>query len=298
MRLLHSMTGVGQATRTIPGCKLQVDIKSVNHRYLEITVRMPREWLMLENPLRKLAQQAVKRGRIDIFVNIDTDGHGGQNVQVNWPLLEGMHSAVGQIRERLSMSDDDNLTLRDYAAMPDMFVPAESNGHDTETIVNELENCLRDALAQLVAMREAEGRHLHDDLLNRLRTISALCDSARQAAPEAIYDYREKMRNRIFELLEDRTHFDEQRFAMEVAAMAERIDITEELTRLFSHCQQFEQLLAAEEPVGRRMDFLIQEMNREINTIGSKSNHMILINSVVELKAELEKMREQVQNIE
>ncbi len=296
--MLRSMTGYGQSVRTISGYRLQIDVKSVNHRYNEVVVRMPREWMIYEEHLRKIAQQLVRRGRIDIFVTVERDPTSGQQAAVNWPLVESLYQAAEEIRRRLNLPEEERIGLRDLIAVPEVLMPAEDELEDSDLMRESLEECLREAMQQLLAMREAEGRNLREDLVSRIRTVEKLREQIGQEAPLAVEHMRQKMRQRIQQLLEDPTWFDDQRFTMEVAVMAERSDIDEELARLSSHCQQFHDLLDADEPVGRKLDFLIQEMNREVNTIGSKANYAAITNLVVELKAELEKIREQVQNIE
>ena len=295
--MLRSMTGYGQSVRTISGDRLQIDVKSVNHRYNEVVVRMPREWMIYEEHLRKIAQQLVRRGRIDIFVTVERDPTSGQQAAVNWPLVESLYQAAEEIRRRLNLPEEERIGLRDLIAVPEVLMPAEDELEDSDLMrgrwrnvcVKRCSNCLR------CAKRKVGTR---EDLVSRIRTVEKLREQIGQEAPLAVEHMRQKMRQRIQELLEDPTWFDDQRFTMEVAVMAERSDIDEELARLSSHCQQFHDLLDADEPVGRKLDFLIQEMNREVNTIGSKANYAAITNLVVELKAELEKIREQVQNIE
>lgn len=295
--MLRSMTGYGQASRSVLGYKLQIDVRSVNHRYCEVVIRMPREWLQFEDDLRKQVQKSLKRGRLEVFVSVEREQESGQHLAVNWPLVDSYVAAAEELRKRLSLPDEERLQLRDLITLPDVLTPGDTLDN-SELLQDELQACLAEALQQLIAMRETEGRHLHAELTARIRTASELRDALQAQAPKAVENMRSRLRQRIAELLEDRSAFDEQRFVMEVAVLAERADIDEELTRLSSHCKQFVSLIASDEPVGRKLDFLIQEMNREANTIGSKSNDAEITNLVVELKAELEKIREQVQNIE
>lgn len=295
--MLRSMTGYGQASRTVLGYKLQIDVRSVNHRYCEIVIRMPREWLQFEDDLRKQAQRSLKRGRLEVFVSVEREQQSEQHLAVNWPLVESYAAAAEEIRQRLSLPEEERLQLRDLLTMPDVLTPGDTLSN-TELLQTELQACLAEALEQLIAMRETEGRNLQDELTARIHKAAKLRDALQAEAPKAVEQMRARLKQRIAELLEDSTAFDEQRFVMEVAVLADRADIDEELARLSSHCMQFTTLIASDEPVGRKMDFLIQEMNREANTIGSKSNDAAITNLVVDLKAELEKLREQVQNIE
>jgi len=296
--MLRSMTGFGHAERVALGYKIQIDIRSVNHRYSEIIVRMPREWQMFEDQLRKLIQQSVRRGRIDVFVTVERDPNSAAQPALNWPLVESYIAAADRIRERLNLPESDSLKPRDLLLLPDILLQSEDRLEVLDELRVELESCAQEAIGQLVAMREAEGRNLQQELAGRLLTVGELREALVREAPEAVEHLRRKLRERIQELLEDTGKFDEQRFVMEVALLADRANIDEELARLSSHCQQFLALLESDEPVGRKLDFLIQEMNREANTIGSKANFISITNLVVELKAELEKLREQVQNIE
>lgn len=296
--MLRSMTGFGHAERVVLGYKIQIDIRSVNHRYSEIVVRMPREWQMFEDQLRRLVQQAIRRGRIDVFVTMERDPNSAVQAAVNWPLVETYIAAAEQIRERLNLSESESVKPRDLLLLPDILNQSDERPEDMDELRDELEACVREAVEQLIAMRETEGRHLQEELASRLKTVSELREALVRQAPEAVEQMRMKLRQRIQEMLEDAGKFDEQRFVMEAAILADRANIDEELTRLASHCQQFLGLLESDEPVGRKLDFLIQEMNREANTIGSKANSISITNLVVELKAELEKIREQVQNIE
>lgn len=296
--MLRSMTGFGQAARKVSGYILQIDVKSVNHRYSDIVVRMPREWMVFEDLLRKHAQRIVRRGRLEVFVNVEREPSEGGLVNVNWPLLESYVSAAEQIRQRLGLTDDDPVRIADLLHMPDVFAQTDEQLRNVDLFREHLLDCMDEAMEQLLRMRVAEGQHLLEDIRSRLHTVDQLRKLMAEQVDQATEHMRERLRQRIRELLKETTEFDEHRFVMEVALLAERANIDEELTRLTSHCEQFRNLLTSDEPVGRKLDFLIQEMNREVNTIGSKSNYTPITNLVVELKADLEKIREQVQNIE
>jgi uncharacterized protein (TIGR00255 family) len=293
--MIRSMTGFGQAGRTVSEYKIQVDIKSVNHRYQETMIRMPREWLHLEDILKKLIQSKVNRGRLDVYINIERNVASAVQAEINWPLAEGYQQAADQLRNHLNL--EHGLTAKDMLLFPDVVTFRDVQSESGEQIEEELKNCVNEALQQLLHMRETEGRHLYADITGRLQVLENNRQEVLQKVPQINEEYCTKLRVRIQELLSD-APFDENRFTMEVAVMAERANIDEELTRLLSHFKQCEQLLESEVPSGRKLDFLIQEMNREVNTIGSKSNHSDLVNRVVSMKAELEKIREQVQNVE
>jgi uncharacterized protein (TIGR00255 family) len=294
--MIRSMTGFGQASRSSHGFRIQVDLKSVNHRYCEIQVRMPREWAMLEDPLKKVVQQQLKRGRIEAFVLIEPETTGGKSVEVDWTLVEGYRQAAEQIGARLELSD--RLSLKELLSLPDVIRFKEQSLVSMEVMESELLACVTDALQQLVQMRLKEGLHLRQDLDERLQLLKSMHDALRTYAPQVAEDYRIKLRQRMEELLGSLSVVDDHRLAMEAAIFADRSNIDEELTRLISHFDQFRQMLNSQEPIGRKLDFLLQEMNREVNTIGSKANHGLMAGQVVEMKAELEKIREQAQNIE
>lgn len=293
--MIRSMTGFGQAGRTAAGCRIQVDLKSVNHRYTETMVRMPREWLYLEDALKKLIQKEVKRGRVDAFVTVEREGASGKSVELDLDLAQGYVEAADRLQEKLGISG--GLTIRDLIQIPDVVRFRDEASEDQELLERELLACADDALRQLAAMRTVEGSHLQEDLVKRLDILKEYHGAVKAIAPRVAEEYREKLSSRLKELL-DTVPLDENRLAMEAAVFADRSNIDEELTRLESHFGQFGRLLHSGEPSGRKLDFLIQEMNREVNTIGSKANHSELSVHVVEMKAELEKIREQVQNIE
>ncbi|MEB3101246.1 YicC/YloC family endoribonuclease [Ferviditalea candida] len=295
--MIHSMTGFGQAGGTACGFHVLIDLKSVNHRYCEIMVRMPREWAALEERFKKSIQSLVKRGRVDVFVTVEREVDASRTVEVNWPLVDGLLKAAEQLSARYSFQD--TLSLKDLLSVPEVIRIDENDPEDSSDEMEDLlMKCLQDALNQLIEMRETEGKHLFIDLEERITVLESLYEDMMRTAPRVVEEYRDKLMHRIRDVLADSAAFDETRFAMEVALMADRSNIEEELTRLRSHFRQFRQLLLAADPVGRKLDFLIQEMNREVNTIGSKANHSGLAAKVIEMKAEMEKIREQVQNIE
>jgi len=298
--MIRSMTGFGQSGRQISGFDIQVEMKSVNHRHGECAIRIPKEWMHMEEALKKTLQQSVKRGRVDVFITLsqvpETEAESGVAFEVNWSLLQNYWDAAERIRQTLGLSD--RLSLRDLLAIPDLMIYRPRNSDTLQAVEAELSQCFREALGQLLTMRETEGRHLRDDLRKRIDLVQRIHGEMAGIAPEVVREHASKLRLRIEELLEDAAAFNEDRIAMEIALLADRSNIDEELTRFASHCKQFEALLSSDEPVGRKMDFLLQEMNRETNTIGAKANHLQLSNLVVGMKAELEKIREQVQNIE
>ncbi|MNW48025.1 hypothetical protein D3C74_253740 [compost metagenome] len=297
MPVSHSMTGYGGAVRSYGGYVVQFEIKSVNHRYAEVVLRMPREWTCYEDGLRRLVQRHIKRGRIDVYISKERDESGTLPYVLNRPAVEAYLKAADELARHYSV--DAKLSARDLLSLPDALTtpaevtPAGSAESDWEQILTE---GLEEALIGLLGMREREGKHLAADLGQRLLRLEAIHGELVRLAPEVVSEYRSRLKGRLAELLDG--NYDEQRFAMEVAVFADRSNIDEELIRLKSHFEQCRSLLQAYEPVGRKLDFLIQEMNRETNTIGSKANHLALVNLVVEMKAELEKIREQAANLE
>ncbi|WP_068616761.1 YicC/YloC family endoribonuclease [Paenibacillus tuaregi] len=292
-----SMTGFGQSARHFGGYYVQFEIKSVNHRYAEIVLRMPREWTCYEDDLKRIVQRHVKRGRIDVNISKEKAEDSAKSFVVNTSAARAYLDAARQLGESLGI--DDSLTAHQLLSMPDVLISEDTlpgSAHPDEEWEEVLKSGLEEALAGLVKMREKEGRHLSKDLEERLSKLEELHAELTRLAPTVVGDYRNRLRQRLSELLDGT--MDEQRFGMEVAIFADRSNVDEELTRLGSHFEQCRELLRAHEPVGRKLDFLIQEMNREVNTIGSKANHLALVNRVVEMKAELEKIREQAANME
>lgn len=297
MPLSHSMTGYGSSARIFGGYIIQFEIKSVNHRYSEVVLRMPREWTCYEDGLRRLVQRDLKRGRVDVYISKEQDDDSSLPFVLNSGVVESYLRAAEDLKVKYglenSLNAKDLLSLPDVLVSPDHALDGDTAGEAWESV---LVDGLEEALAGLLEMRRKEGLHLAADLEQRLVRLEQIHVELITMAPQVVSDYRSRLKSRLSELLEGA--FDEHRFAMEVAVFADRSNIDEELTRLGSHFVQCRTLLQASEPVGRKLDFLIQEMNRETNTIGSKANHLALVNRVVEMKAELEKIREQAANLE
>lgn len=294
--MFQSMTGYGQSAYSSDVLNIQIDIKSVNHRYQETMIRMPKDWFFFEERLKKKVQEHIKRGRVDLFITIDQQRTEPSTATLNWPLIQAYTDAVKQIKERYPITDE--LKLQDILQIEGAITFHSESSVSEELLQQPLLQCLDESLRRLLDMREIEGQHLFQDLQKRLQMMKQWLQQIIEQAPHITEQLRVKTEQRIKEVLKDNTAWEEQRFQMEIAVLVERADITEELTRLQSHVQQFDQLLRSTEPVGRKLDFLIQEMNREVNTIGSKANHTSLTSAVIEMKSELEKMREQVQNVQ
>ncbi|MFI2857612.1 YicC/YloC family endoribonuclease [Paenibacillus sp. JSM ZJ436] len=291
-----SMTGFGQSAVAFEGYRITIEVKSVNHRYCEVLYRMPREWSCHEDALKRVIQSRIHRGRIDVYMNKVSDA-GQATAALNHAMVQSYLKAA---EELATYGAEGKLTVQDLLSLPDVLMtgveqPGEEKREQWRDLLCEGLNL---ALDELLAMRSQEGAFLAEDILLRLDRISALHSELEALAPRVTEEYRGRLRQRLESLTQDEPAFPTAAFGMELALFAEKSNVEEELTRLRSHLDQAEQLLQAAGPIGRKLDFLIQEMNREVNTIGSKANHLAMTQHVVELKAELEKIREQAANIE
>jgi uncharacterized protein (TIGR00255 family) len=295
--MIRSMTGFGQASEEMDGYKIHMEVKSLNHRYGEVSIRMPKEWIRLEDALRKTTLQTVKRGRVDLFVTVEHIHAVTKSLTVDWSLAESYLAAAEQLKSRFGFEQD--ITIHQLLALPGLL-RSQDEGlvASSVTIDAVFLTALHKALHGLLQMREAEGADLRRDTVERLAKLEELHSEVDRLAPQVAKSYAAKLRERINEALSGAGVLDEQRLWAEVALFADRSNIDEEITRLDSHFKQMRLLLDDIEPVGRKLDFLIQEMNREVNTIGSKAGDALLLAKVIDMKAELEKMREQIQNIE
>ncbi len=292
--MIRSMTGYGRGVSRDQGKEFLVEIKSVNHRYSDIFVKLPKHLSFLEDRVRETAGKNLSRGKIDIYITYTDTGEDSKVVLLDEPLVSAYIRALNELRDRFGLKDDISVSL--VSRFPDVL-RVEKAEEDEEKLWELLKRALDEAIDSLVRMRENEGAKLKDDLLNKTVYIDSIISEIASRAPEVVKEYRKRLESRIRELI-DQQPVDETRIAMEVAIFADRCSIDEELTRLRSHISQMRQAFELEEPVGRKLDFLVQEMNREINTIGSKANDLFISKCVVELKSEMEKIREQVQNIE
>lgn len=292
--MIRSMTGYGKSDAESPAGKLTVEIRSVNHRYGEVFVKLPRPFLPFENHIKKAVLQKVKRGKIEVYVQREEMAAGVAAPVANVELAKAYYKAISTIKDALDITEEVPLSV----ILTQRDVIGSSDGAFTvESVPNELLEAVQDAANNLDVMRCREGETLLEDLNKRRFLLSDMIFRIGVRAPQVVADYAAKLRERVAALAAD-TAVTEERLAQEIAFMADRCDITEELVRLNSHLQQFDETIALDEPVGRKLDFLLQEINREVNTIGSKANDSEIAACVVELKAELEKIREQVQNIE
>lgn len=294
--MIRSMTGFGRGRAQADGREFLVEIKTVNHRYCDIYIKLPRQISFLEDKVREVIGKSISRGKVDVFINYEDFSEDSKNILIDEGLAKTYIKSVEYLRDKYGLKDDISVSL--IAKFPDIL-KVEKPEEDEEKIWNLLYEALSHALDSLISMRETEGEGLKNDLLERTDAIEKVVQEISIRAPEVVKEYKCKLENRIKEILEQQV-IDENRLAMEVAIFADRCNIDEELVRLESHINQLRQTLNSDSdtPVGRKLDFLIQEMNREINTIGSKANDLSITQSVVEIKSELEKIREQIQNIE
>ncbi|MFB4162606.1 YicC/YloC family endoribonuclease [Alteribacillus sp. JSM 102045] len=290
-----SMTGFGRSIVEQDGGRILVEMKSVNHRFCDIQFRMPRQLLPLEGRLRKLVLEKVERGKVDVFISLEGISPSAKQARVDWPLLTQMIDQAEEL-DKLNVFDS-RLKLQDFLLHPDIVVIEESSNME-KGWQEAIEQAVTKAANGLHEMRTEEGKRLEADVKKRINTIHYLTSRLQDQAPAVVSAYRERLHDRIRELMDGEYEPDESRLLTEAAVFADKTNIDEELTRLFSHCDQFIISLEAEGAKGRKLDFLIQEMNREMNTIGSKANNTSLSHLVVDLKSELEKVKEQVQNIE
>ena len=292
--MIKSMTGYGSAKATADLMEISVELKSVNNRYLDTSVRLPRSFMFAEEIVKAEVQKLASRGKVDVFISIDSSKAQNMVITVNESLAEGYVSAIRAIADKFELDKDISATT--IARMPDVL-NTERREVDREEFTEALRGVLGEALAGFDNMRTNEGAKLVRDIEERLREIEKLTGIIEERSPKTVDEYRKRLEERIREVLEDRG-IDESRLITEVAIFADRVAVSEETVRLRSHLSQLGEILSAGSPAGRKLDFLIQELNREVNTIGSKCNDMELSMVVVDLKAEIEKIREQVQNIE
>jgi uncharacterized protein (TIGR00255 family) len=290
------MTGFGRCEAEINGREITVEIKSVNHRYFEFSCRTPRGYGFLDDKLKSYVNSRVSRGKIDMFVTVGANDEAPSQVTVNHQLVSGYINAMKEISDTYGVEND--VTVVSLSRFPDVFTvhkPAE----DEEQITNDVLSVAKTALDSFISMRETEGEKMKADILSRANTILSIVGEIEERSPQTVAEYEERLLERIKQTLEDyEVEIDEQRVLTEVAVFSDKVAVAEETVRLRSHFEQLEKFLEYDEPVGRKIDFIIQEMNREANTIGSKVQDAVLAHKVVDIKSEIEKIREQVQNIE
>ena len=292
--MVKSMTGYGRARQTLNGRDITVEVRSVNNRYLDCTVKVPRTYIFAEDAVKARVQKAVSRGKVDVFITIDAAAADETVVAVNEPLARGYYEALTRLKDMFSL--EDGLNAVTLAKFPDVLTVTKAE-EDLESVAADICTVLDEALAAYNAMRTVEGGKLREDIAGRADTIEAVVGMVEERSPQTVAAYREKLLARMQEVLQS-TAIDESRILTEAAIFADKIAVDEETVRLRSHLSQLRTMLESDQPIGRKLDFLIQEVNRECNTIGSKCNDLTIAQDVVNMKAEVEKIREQVQNIE
>ena len=288
------MTGFGRHTEETADWKVTVEVKSVNNRYLDVAVKMPKQFISLEENIKKSVSTAVSRGRVDVFLTIEEISEKNQTVIVDKELALAYYQAVKEIKDITSISSDIN--LGDIAAFYGVLTLNKDEA-DLDSLWQVIAMALDGALAKLCEMRKVEGEKLSTDIMDRLATVKIIKDKIEERSPIVIKEHREKLYARMTEILGE-VAVDEEKLLNEVAFFTDKADIAEEMARLDSHMEQFKENMAKDEPVGRKLDFILQEINREINTTGSKANDTTISHLVIEAKSQLEKIREQIQNFE
>ena len=292
--MIKSMTGYGSAKGSVEGLQITVELKSVNNRYLDASVRLPRSFLVAEDTVKSAVQRHISRGKVDVCVSVDSTEAGDMTVKVNEALLKGYLDALQHIAEEYDLPND--ATAMAVSRFPDVL-SVEKKDLDADAISAGILAVTEQALNDFDAMREREGAKLRDDVLSRLETIDALVSTVERESPRTVAAYRERLEAKMAEVLGS-AGIDENRILAEAAIFADHIAVDEETVRLRSHMSQLRGMVNGSSPTGRKIDFLIQEFNREANTIGSKCQNSDIAHTVVDLKSEIEKIREQIQNIE
>ena len=292
--MVKSMTGYGRAVETVNGREFTVEVRSVNNRYLDCTVKLPRGLSFGEDAVKQAVKAKITRGKVDVFVSVRSEGAQDTTVSLNKPMVEGYIAALEQMKRDYGLAGD--ITVAMVAALPEAFL-LDKPQVDEEQLLKDFLSVVDKALTAFDTMRRVEGQALEQDLRSRGNTVLSLVEQVEGGSDQTVTDYRLRLENKLKEVLAS-TSIDESRILTEAAIFADKVAVDEETVRLRSHLSQMNTMLEIGEPIGRKLDFLLQEMNREANTIGSKCTDVRLAKVVVEIKAELEKIREQTQNIE
>lgn len=290
-----SMTGFGRGEYKDDNYYFLVELKTINHKYADINIRLPRKISFLEDKARNLIKDHIKRGRVDLYIKLDLLGSEDVNLKFDETLASQYVNILTQIKDKFDVIDD--ISVMNIAKFADV-IKTEEKEEDENLLWSMFKIALEESLKNLKEMRNEEGKKLAEDVIMRCNLLKNYIDEIEKYSYNVVIDYKEKLNNRISEILEDSSLIDENRLAQEVAIYADKSSITEEIVRFNSHIDQLKNTVIKNDSIGRKIDFLIQEMNRETNTIGSKSSNLNITNLVVEIKSELEKIREQIQNIE
>lgn len=292
--MIKSMTGYGSAKGSVEGLEINIELKSVNNKFLDTSVRLPRGFLFAEEAIKSAVQSHISRGKLDVYVNVESSEADDLCVKVNDGLVQGYVDALAHISEKFGLPND--VTALSISRFPDVL-SVEKKELDSAALASGISEIAEQALEDFDKMRIREGEKLREDVLNRLATIESLVSIVERETPKTVVEYRKRLEQKMAEVLGN-TMVDESRILAEAAIYADHIAVDEETVRLRSHMSQLKAMMDADSPIGRKTDFLIQEFNREANTIGSKCQNSDIAHIVVELKSEIEKIREQIQNIE
>lgn len=293
MELVVSMTGYGRGVSKSDTYQVTVEIKTMNHRYMECMIRMPKQYVRIENVIKKSISQYIQRGKIEVFVMLEGEGFVQRTLAIDWNLLDEYYQALVKMKDQYNI--DETITLSNLLRHPEIMIVEEKEAFN-EQIENHIFAAIQEAIQEVMEMRKAEGAALKRELKMYLLQIRDSAAFIKAKSPDVFQQYRERLEKKLREYVHE--SIDEARLLAEIALYADKSDISEEIARLESHLMQFEKTLDVQTLIGRKLDFLIQEMNREINTIGSKAHDAHITAAVVELKSNLEKIREQIQNIE
>ena len=292
--MIKSMTGYGRSQMIINGRDILVEIRSVNHRYYEYNSRVPRTYNYIDEKLKALLKSGISRGKVDVSVSINNIEGRDTEIAINKGVADGYVKALRGVADELGVADD--LTLSNLIRLPDVFI-VQKTPDDEDEIWNDVSTVANEALERFVKMRETEGEKMRNDVLSKADFIVEMVGKVEELSPQTVESYRERLYKKLSEVLEGKD-IAQQRILTEAAIFAEKIAVDEETVRLRSHISQLRELVNSDETIGRKLDFIVQEMNREVNTIGSKAQDLNITKIVVDMKAELEKIREQIQNIE
>jgi len=293
--MILSMTGYGRGEFENENYKITAEMKTVNHRYCDIIIKMPKKLIALEERMKSLIKEKINRGRVEVYINYEEIIKNDYNIEPNFAVLDQYHSALSSIKDKYDVKETISLGL--LSKFPDALeITYEETDQEAVWIV--MQESLNRALDSVSDMREIEGGKLKTDVINRVESIKTMLGSIEALVPDIVQNHKNKMTERIHELLDGEVEVDEDRIIHEVAVYADKTSIAEEVTRLYSHFDQLNHFMEKGGSVGRKLDFLVQELNREVNTIGSKSPDIDISNYVIEMKSEVEKIREQIQNIE
>ena len=290
-----SMTGFGKTEIEREGRRVRVEIKTVNNRFLDVNIRLPRSIMYLEDSVRKQLAEKINRGHVDVFINYYCDRDDAKKVLLNTGIVNSYYKAAEEASNLLGIEND--ISVVDILRLPDV-VSFEDNDDDGQAIESVLRDAVAGALDELIRARMTEGDKLASDIIKRIDLVAELCENIAEKEDTVVSDFKLKLEERLSQILEPDNMVDDVRLAQEVAFFADKCNITEEIVRIKSHASQFKDAVNSDGPQGRNLDFIVQELNREFNTIGSKSNEVSILNNVIKAKGEIEKIREQIQNIE